>query len=661
MSHSLQQSIEIPKQNHLLSQFYEAIFDSFQNYNLKNAVFLAERLRYIQENENNLCLLAECYLADNSPFKAYSVLKQVKGKRARFLFATAALRVNKLAEAEMALLPETNIQKGTSPKIPFEQVVNGAHGLYLLGQISERLGKKQQALECYEKAYQKNICLFAAFEKINQLSMSRETTVNALTVLKAKGNSQNPGSEITHSVLKNFLANGSREKENTVLVETFSNKKNPSSEGNFFHSFQQKLAPKTSGKTVNLMAQNQESVNGISSSMKKGSPKNKKRMNEYVTKQLPVVFSEGTSLSGSLTNSQFIQLGQTSSSVIQQGVGQTTILTPESTGIREYLATIGAPYYNLLSQNILQSLDEFKQLRRPMDSDPWVLANIGRCYTEVSNHVEAEKHFKLCFEKEPHRTENADYYSSCLWQLKRQIELPKFAFAMLENHYFTPETWIAHANCYSLVQDHDSAITYLLRATQIDPFNSYANCLIGHEYVNKENFEKAREFYQKAIKLDPKNVRALFGLGSLELNAGKFQESIDNFANAIKINNQCSTFYTQLGIAHKQRKNYEEALHYFNKAEEINESEKINRFNKADVLFKLGKFTDALRECRKVLNEAKESTVYFLLGQIYQKLGDVEEAHTNFELAIKMDKKEASKIKQVISTLEMREQKHLGF
>jgi len=61
----------------------------------------------------------------------------------------------------------------------------------------------------------------------------------------------------------------------------------------------------------------------------------------------------------------------------------------------------------------------------------------------------------------------------------------------LENHYFEPETWITLANCYSLNQDHESALKFLQRAIQLDPNNAYAYCLTGHEYSAKEEYDKA--------------------------------------------------------------------------------------------------------------------------------------------------------------------------
>ena len=323
--------------------------------------------------------------------------------------------------------------------------------------------------------------------------------------------------------------------------------------------------------------------------------------------------------------------------------GQTTLYT--------FLQSLASPYFKLLTQDPKEALREFKQFKKPTAIDPWVLACMGRCYTELSNHVEAEKYFKEAFTKELHRTECIDYYSSCLWHLKRNGDLTQFAFGCLERHFFAPETWVALANCYSLHQDSDAAIAFLNRAVQLDPLNSYAHCLLGHEFVGKENFEKARDFYQKAINLDPRNVRAFFGLGNLCLKTEKTDMAVDYFLNAVSINNNCSAFYTQLGICFMNKQDFQQAINYIKKGESLCPTDKCNKYNKCHVLYRLAKYGEALRECEILLRDVKEASIYTLLGQIQQKLGMNDLAHNSYMIAGNMDRKEAQKVKNLIDSL----------
>ncbi len=120
------------KINVLENQFYEAILDSFQNYNSENAIFLAERFKNISDNEKSRCILAECYLMDKKFYNVYELLKGFNGDRAKFIFAKSCLHINKLREAERVLFGDNELNY---TKKLLDKVVNGSQGLYLLGQI----------------------------------------------------------------------------------------------------------------------------------------------------------------------------------------------------------------------------------------------------------------------------------------------------------------------------------------------------------------------------------------------------------------------------------------------------------------------------------------------------------------------------------------------
>ena len=157
------------------------------------------------------------------------------------------------------------------------------------------------------------------------------------------------------------------------------------------------------------------------------------------------------------------------------------------------------PLVLLLNDDHKESIELFKNLSTPFKNDPWVLINIGRCYTEFSKHKSAEIYFKEAHNIDKNRIDGIEYYSSCLWHLKKIPELSQLAYSCLEKHYFRPETWIALGNCYSANEDHETAIKFLERAIQLDPTNAYAYCLVGHEHSTKENYEEAKLFYENAI------------------------------------------------------------------------------------------------------------------------------------------------------------------
>lgn len=121
---------------------------SLANCLTDNAIFLAEQLvaysrpnQYQLPSEHSLHLLAKCYLEANKDAAAFEVLKGTISEKNRYLLAVTAIRLNRLSEAERALVPIYGIR---SPK-DYDTVPNGSYGIYLLGVIAKFVQLKAQS------------------------------------------------------------------------------------------------------------------------------------------------------------------------------------------------------------------------------------------------------------------------------------------------------------------------------------------------------------------------------------------------------------------------------------------------------------------------------------------------------------------------------------
>ena len=88
---------------------------------------------------------------------------------------------------------------------------------------------------------------------------------------------------------------------------------------------------------------------------------------------------------------------------------------------------------------------------------------------EYVKYTEAEKYFEEAYHIEPYRLEGLEYYSSCLWHMKKQVELAHLAYTALEKSLFVPEAWIVFGNSYSLQKEHENALKFFNRAIQLNP------------------------------------------------------------------------------------------------------------------------------------------------------------------------------------------------
>lgn len=546
-------------------EFVNAIFDSYQHFNLDNAIFLAERLRVLQDTESNRLLLAELYIADRRYFNAYHLLvehqKISKGERDSFLLAFACFKTGNYKEAEKAL--EHVARDIDGPRAH-------AHDLLLLGQIAEKSGKAdRQPSQFFLAAYRRDPSLFNAVERYVALSdLAVRDELPRLTEFRPPR---------SRPLIQSELAKAS---------------------SNLSHA-----------TPVPLRSESQPFLGSSSSFPQPPRP----------------------------------------------CLAKTAQIRPETPQFEDFpalLAGLARPLIAFGAQETQEALRGFIELGEALSRDPWVLVHIGKCYTELTNHEEAERCFREAFEREPYRVQGLEYYSSCLFHLKRQNELSRLSASALKAHYFRPETWIALANCYSLMGDHDSALTFLGRAVQVDPFNSYAHCIIGHEYVAKNNYDLARKSYDKAFDIDKKCLRAIWGIGLINMETEQFDKAIRQFKNGLEINQDSAPFYTQMAKAYLNKSDFEMALKCSKKACELSPQDSYNSFIKAQILFKLHRYDEALDECNSLIKKStKEQQVYLLLGQVQQSLSLNEEALRSFSIAANLSKKDSEKIKNLIDGL----------
>jgi anaphase-promoting complex subunit 8 len=64
------------------------------------------------------------------------------------------------------------------------------------------------------------------------------------------------------------------------------------------------------------------------------------------------------------------------------------------------------------------------------------------------------------------------------------------------------DLWIA-GNHYSLRAEHEKAVKYFRRATELDRTYLSAWTLMGHEYVEMKNSHAAIEAYRRAVGMNP--------------------------------------------------------------------------------------------------------------------------------------------------------------
>jgi tetratricopeptide (TPR) repeat protein len=161
--------------------------------------------------------------------------------------------------------------------------------------------------------------------------------------------------------------------------------------------------------------------------------------------------------------------------------------------LMKLLKDLGHAFYNLKQFECEKALNYFELLPQTQTNSSFVLSNMAKAHFELHNYQKAEKIYLQLRRQYPYHLEGLECYSTTLWHLQKEIALSALAQELTEYDKLAPETWCVVGNCFSLHKEHDAAIKFFQRATQVDPKFVYAYNLLGHEYFLIEEMDKGKK------------------------------------------------------------------------------------------------------------------------------------------------------------------------
>lgn len=571
---------------------------SLKNLLWKQAVFYAERLVAERPCDETTYLLGLAYFHNQEMARAQWHLQGNKLPDARYLLARCCLQMKRWDLAEDALL-----SGGT-----LNDVVNGAAGLFLLGQVQERQGRREQAVQCYAKCLQDCPFMWDAYERWSWLVLGSPSTAPA-----------------------------------SLAATTFSDEK-------FAQSFVTKEASSTTsrpgfGSHASDRLSRTSPSRGIAPNPAAARNDIKVGLNRRDRR-------ESWHSRNSMVEGQLQKEAPRRPST-QDGVSNSN----ESLSLASLLCKLGIALHALHSFNCQQAVQELASLPKRHYETSYVLDLVGLSYFESADYKKSETAYNQAWRIEPYRVEGLEYYSSALWHLRRDVELCRLAQQCLQWDRLKPQVWCVVGNCFSLQKEHDAAIKLFKRAIQVDSTFTYAYTLCGHEFVACEKIDKAVAMYENALNLDPRHYNAWWGLGNIYLRQEEHENAKYHFYKALQVNASNSVLRCYLGMVLSSLKQPLLALESFDQAAQAEPQNGMAYFQKACVLMSLDRFDEALSDLKKVRCLApKEACVHFQLGKVYMKLQKDRKAlfHFNIAMDLNRDSKDYHTIKMHIEKLHIR-------
>lgn len=203
------------------------------------------------------------------------------------------------------------------------------------------------------------------------------------------------------------------------------------------------------------------------------------------------------------------------------------------------------------------------------------------------------------------------------WQQLTQLYYSEGMFAELieladEVEYWVPEDAFIRffvGMAYSLTDDSANAITWLTKATEVPARTNFKSVIwgvLGDTHQGADDWTSAVEAYELAISLDPDNSTALNNYAYfMSIRGENLETAYEMSLKAVAIEPANSSYLDTLGWIYYKKGNYDKAYEYI----------------------------------RTSIQNGGDSSATILehMGDVYEKLGDLDNARTWWERAVEQD------------------------
>lgn len=175
------------------------------------------------------------------------------------------------------------------------------------------------------------------------------------------------------------------------------------------------------------------------------------------------------------------------------------------------------------------------------------------------------------------------------------------------------------------------------RAQQKDPAYNYK---LGVLYLNQGNVPSSILAFRRCIAFEPENIEAWNAMGLAHFMGKQYKEALQAFAKVLELNpsytdvhNNIGNVYSDMGLLDKAKAEYNKVL------EDLTYPKpEAAYFNLALVAVAEQNSDSALNYCKLALSMNPQfSRVYNLIGQIYEKKNDLNEAISNYRVGLQID------------------------
>ncbi|KAI9282838.1 hypothetical protein BC943DRAFT_108194 [Umbelopsis sp. AD052] len=241
-------------------------------------------------------------------------------------------------------------------------------------------------------------------------------------------------------------------------------------------------------------------------------------------------------------------------------------------------------------------------------------------------------------------TAHVPAYLTCLYELKKKTELFEFANELVKQIPQAEVTWYGVGMYYFFIKNYAEARRYFSQVTTMNQYFAPAWLAFGHTFAVEKEHDQAISAYATSVRLIPGSHLPLMYLGMQYMDENIMEVAYDYLQQSLALCDNDPFLLNELAVYHYSMHEYEQALEYLEKAEELakgHQSEKGIIWEKLWCNFghvhrKLRNYEKSFYYLSKVLSvNPKNSDAHASIGMIYHLKGKIGDAIAKYHEALK--------------------------
>lgn len=249
-----------------------------------------------------------------------------------------------------------------------------------------------------------------------------------------------------------------------------------------------------------------------------------------------------------------------------------------------------------------RAIQVFEDARKLAPNDPSMTAYLIRAQMAAKNYTAAAEVARAAREQNPDDLRLATLEATALRRGGRTDQGVATMEQFFRRQQDDPDAFVAMAQVYSEANKGSQAVKVLQDAQARFPSEVGITFELGALLDRQKRFAESEAVFRQLITKDPHNAAALNYLGYMLAERGeRLTESVDYIKRALAIDPNNGSYLDSIGWAYFKDGKLDLALEHLKRAADLLATNSVVQDHYADVLYRLGRFDDAIAAWNKAL------------------------------------------------------------